>query len=378
MIPPHRPLIEVFADIPDFRRPRGTRHPFSALLALACCAMVCGSRSYGALAAWGRNEGTHRAHALGFRHHTPCASTLFTLFGPLDREACEATWGAWADRVEEKAPEAPETPGDAMAVDGKTLRGSQKQGALGTHVFSVVSHRLGLTLPPQAVDVKTHEIKAIETVLAPIVRQGRVLTMEALLTQRQVAQTIGDKGGDAVRIGKENPPQLKADIALVFPLPPPGDRHESVRTVEVGHGRVETRQLTTSEAVVGYRAGPGMAHVCELGRHVITKKTGKERVEVVYGVTSVRPERATPRRRLELVRGHGQIEHTSHWVRDVRFDEDRAQVRGGNTPQIMAALRNTVIGRLRWAGQTTRAAACRRLAAQPAQALALIGIALEN
>src|SRR5712692_1057522 len=126
---------------------------------------------------------------------------------------------------------------------------------------------------------------------------------------------------------------VKADIALVFPLPPPGDRHESVRTVEVGHGRVETRQLTTSEAVVGYRAGPGMAHVCELGRHVITKKTGKERVEVVYGVTSVRPERATPRRRLELVRGHGQIEHMSHWVRDVRFDEDRAQVRGGNTPK---------------------------------------------
>jgi hypothetical protein len=44
----------------------------------------------------------------------------------------------------------------------------------------------------------------------------------------------------------------------------------------------------------------------------------------------------------------------------------------------MAALRNTAIGLLRWAGHTNIAAACRRLAAQPAQALALIGIEFEN
>jgi len=62
----------------------------------------------------------------------------------------------------------------------------------------------------------------------------------------------------------------------------------------------------------------------------------------------------------------------------VTCDEDRSQVRCGNIPHVMAALRNTAIGLLRWAGHTNIAAACRRLAAQPAQALALIGIALEN
>ena len=87
-------------------------------------------------------------------------------------------------------------------------------------MLSVLSHRLGLTLTQQAVDVKTNEIKAIETVLAQIVLHGRVLTMDALLTQRQVAQTIVDKGGDYVMIVKDNQPQLKADIELVFTLPP--------------------------------------------------------------------------------------------------------------------------------------------------------------
>lgn len=378
MIPQPRPLIEVFSDIPDVRKSRGKRHPLSAILALSCCAMLCGSRSYSAIAEWGRNYGSAIAHALGFTHTTPCASTLHTIFGRLDCEVFEATLGVWADSVVAHTPPMPEAPEAAMAVDGKTLRGSKKQGAPGTHLLSVLAHRLGLTLTQQAVAAKTNEIKEVETVLNQIVLTGRVVTMDALLTQRQVAQTIVDAGGDYVMIVKENQPQLKADIELVFTLPPAGDRQASVRTVDVGHGRIETRNLTTSEALVGYSDWPGLAQVFEVGRHVITKKTGTERVEVVYGVTSLRSERATPGRVLELVRGHWAIENKSHWVRDVTFDEDRSQVRGGNIPQVMAALRNTAIGLLRWAGHTNIAAACRRLAAQPAQALALIGIEFEN
>jgi predicted transposase YbfD/YdcC len=378
MIPQPRPLIEVFSDIPDVRKSRGKRHPLSALLALSCCAMLCGSRSSSAIAAWGRNYGSAITPALGFTHNTPCASTLHTIFGRLDCEAFEAPLGVWADSGVAHTPATPAAPEAAMAVDGKTLRGSKKQGAPGTHLLSVLAHRLGLTLTQQAVAAKTNEIKEIETVLSQVVLTGRVVTMDARLTQRQVAQTIVDAGGDYVMIVKENQPQLKADIALVFTLPPAGDRQESVRTVDVGHGRIETRHLTTSEALVGYSDWPGLAQVCEVGRHVITKKTGTERIEVVYGATSLHPERATPGRVLELVRGHWAIENKSHWVRDVTFDEDRSQVRCGNIPQVMAALRNTAIGLLRWAGHTNIAAACRRLAAQPAQALALIGIEFEN
>ena len=156
------------------------------------------------------------------------------------------------------------------------------------------------------------------------------------------------------------------------------DRQESTRTVDIGHGRIEQRNITTSEALVGYSDWSGLAQAFALGRHVITQKTAKERAEVVYGVTSLSPERATPGRVLELVRGHWPIENTPHWVRDMTFDEDRSQVRWGNIPQVMAAFRNTAIGLLRWTGYTNIAAACRRLAAQPAQALALIGIEFEN
>jgi len=107
-------------------------------------------------------------------------------------------------------------------------------------------------------------------------------------------------------------------------------------------------------------------------------KTGKKWVAVVYGGTRLRPEQAPPERLRALVRGQWQIENKAHGVRDVTFDEERSQGRGGNMPQVMAALRNTAIGLLRCAGHANIAAAGRRLAAQPLQALALIGIELEN
>ena len=364
--------------ISDFRKPRGKRHPFAAILALACCAMWCGARSYSAIAEWGRNYGVRIAQALGFTHATPCAATLHTIFRHVHRDEFEAHLGAWAARVVESLPPGPETPETAIALDGKTLRGSKKQGAPGVHLLSALAHQVGVTLAQHAVDDKTNEITAVETLLQQLVLEGRIFTMDALLTQRHIAQTIVEKGGDYVMIVKEHQPRLRADIELVFTLPPVGDHQATARTVDLGHGRIEQRNIATSEALVGYSDWPGLAQVFELGRHVMFPKTGKERVEVVYGVTSLRPEWATPERLLTLVRGHWQIENKSHWVRDVTFDEDRSQVRCGNIPQVLAALRNTTIGLLRCAGYPNIAAACRRLAAQPLQALALIGIELEN
>ncbi|HEX8090474.1 MAG TPA: transposase family protein [Blastocatellia bacterium] len=100
--------------------------------------------------------------------------------------------------------------------------------------------------------------------------------------------------------------------------------------------------------------------------------------EVAYGVTSLKAERASAEKLLEIARQHWHIENKSHWVKDVTFDEDQSQVRCGSIPQVMAAFRNTAIGLMRRAGETNIAAACRRFAAQPWSALSLIGIKPEN
>ncbi len=115
-----------------------------------------------------------------------------------------------------------------------------------------------------------------------------------------------------------------------------------------------------------------------LTRRVITCTTGVVRAEVVYGLTSLATSRADAARLLQIGRAHWSIENRSHWVRDVVFDEDRSRVRVGSIPEVMAALRNAVIGLLRTSGHDRIAPTRRRLAAQPWAALALLGIPQEN
>ncbi len=305
---------------------------------------------------------------------TPCAATLNTILRYVNKDEVEEKLGQWAAGV--LASIAPTRPGlSGLAIDGKTLRGSRKQGAPGAHLLSALGHRLGLTLGQHAVADKTNEITAVHDLLGSLVLEGRVVTVDALLTQRDVAQTIIERGGDYVMIVKSNQPTLQEEIQTVFEQPQiVADTLSSSVTVEVGHGRIEQRRLTTSTVLEGYSTWPGLSQVFELERQVKIKQSGEERAEVVYGVTSLRREHASANQLLELVRHHWHIENKSHWVRDVTFDEDRSQVRSGNIPQVMAALRNTVIGLMRCAGETNIAAACRRFAAQPWSALALIGI----
>jgi DDE_Tnp_1-associated len=127
--------------------------------------MLCGARSYSAIAEWGRNYGARIAEALGFTHASPCAATLHTIFRHVNRDEFEARLGTWADCVVGSLPAVPEMSGIAVALDGKTLRGSKKQGAPGTHLLSALAHHVGVTLAQHAVDDKTNAITAVETIL---------------------------------------------------------------------------------------------------------------------------------------------------------------------------------------------------------------------
>ncbi len=379
-------LVEILAEIPDFRKAKGKRHPLSAVLSLACTAMMCGYQSYGAIAEWGRNYDRRFTKALGFIHKkTPCAATLHTIFGNIDVKLLELKLGIWAESIlshsvsQEHESVADEAVSDeAVAIDGKTLRGSLKQEANITHLLSAVSHRLGLTLAQCSVDLKdgnkTNEIGVMPEVLQNLVLEGKIITADAMHTQRETCQSIVDGDGDYVIVVKDNQHKLLDDVMTVFHGPFSSMLEKSYDTMlDSGHGRIEKRCLTASSELQDYTDWPGLKQVFMVERSTTVKKTGEYYAETVYGITSLPPEQADASRLNGLVRGHWHIENRSHWVRDVTFDEDRSQVRSGNIPQVMAALRNTVISLIRWAGETNIAAARRRFAAKPRLVLKLIG-----
>ena len=138
-------------------------------------------------------------------------------------------------------------------MDGKTLRGSKRRGAADAHLLSAFSHRLGAVLGQTAVPDKTNEIGAADEFLLSLLLEGRVVTADALLTQRSLAQTILDSGGDYLLVVKDNQPTLHADIAAMFA--PGADDTGLVgrdREVAMHGGRLERRELTASAALAGY------------------------------------------------------------------------------------------------------------------------------
>ena len=376
MTSPKLALVDVLAQIPDPRQSSGKRYSLVAILSLAIAAMLCGYKSYSAIAQWGRIYGQQLTEALGFKAgKTPCAATFYNLFSRLDKHALEQKLGAWAGALVKPSPS--DQKPEAIAIDGKTLRGAKKHGAAAAHLLSALGHRLGLTLLQVAVSDKTNEITAVQELLQGLILKDKIITVDALLTQVEVAQTILTQGGDYVMVVKGNQPGLLAQVegaiaGVDFYTQPP----QEAQTLDCGHGRIEARKIITTSVLAECGVWPGLDQAFKIERRIVEQKSGKERSEAVYGITSLSRERAAAGVVLEINRGHWSIENQSHWVRDVTFDEDRSQVRKGSLPQVMAALRNTAIGVLRWSGESNIAAACRRLAAQPWAALALLGINL--
>lgn len=142
-------------------------------------------------------------------------------------------------------------------------------------------------------------------------------------------------------------------------------------TTNKGHGRLEKRTVTTSTWLNAYRKDwPKLAQVVRVERERRIK--GETTVEVAYYITSLGRDRADATRPGKLIRSHWGIENRLHHVRDVTFGEDASRVRRGSSPQVLAALRNAVVHLLDGVRATSKAAARRRFAARPHEALRLL------
>ena len=346
-----KPLRHVLAEVADPRAEQGQRHDFVAILMLVCAAMLCGYDNPNQIATWGQSLGPEFLRDLGFKRGMAIAkSQLYEVLSHIDVAQLERLLGAWVESVLHELD--PDNPLPAVAVDGKTLRGSKKLGAALSHLLSAVSHGLGLTLYQVCVDSKTNEIPLVQELLKGLLIEGRVFTMDALLTQRQIAQTIVAHKGDYFMIAKGNQAHLHQDIMLYFADPTaPGVLYTT--TLELSHGRIERRTLYATTELNDYLAWPAVGQAGLIERTRIVKGTGELLShERVCFVTSLPPHRASPAQLLQINRGHWTIENKSHYVRDVSFNEDASRLRKGASAQVMAAFRNVTLAVLHRVGVT--------------------------
>ena len=380
----------MLAEVPDPRNKKGQRHPLAAMLALTVVGLLCGQRSWTAIAKWARLHSGLR-QALGFTaKQTPAASTLHYLYRRLDITAVEKVLTQWTTQTLASL-EISTSDLKGLAIDGKTLGNSRTENARRTHLLAAFLHELGIPIAECAVSEKTNEIPVSMELLKAFDVTGLVITTDALLTQRKFCQEILDRQADYCLPVKANQKQLSEDIRVLFePLdetdPPEVNqrRFENLHAENEAHlqtftdtettkGRITTRTLTASTLLTEYTDWPGLQQVYQYTTQQTCKKTGKPvKRHVQYGITSLTPQRASAADLLKLRREHWAIENKLHWVRDTVFREDASSVRTGVIPQVMAAMRNAALSVLRFNGCTKITDALQYLAAQPKLAVNLI------
>ncbi len=342
-------LLDMLAQVIDPRKDKGKRHPLKSILALMVIGLMCGHKGWPSIATWARSQSA-LAKGLGFTHkRTPAASTIHNLLKRLDVIDVEKILTKWVNTVLESRPELTER-FDAVAIDGKTMRASQKSGATTSHGLSVVSHELGITLTQQSVSDKTNEIPISTEILKAFDVNGKVITTDALLTQHPFCHAIVNRCGDYLLAVKNNQSDLLDAIEKLFQDIPDTVSQDTThpilrepiyieRTVEKSHGRLETRCIKASTSLkVLYLEWPGIAQVFQCHYTDKNLKTGEETTKVHYGRTSLTPEETSAECLLTLKRGHWSIENKSHWMRDTQLGEAASSVRCGSIPQVMAAM----------------------------------------
>lgn len=202
----HGSLMAFLAEVPDLRGAPGKRHPLVAMLAHACCAMLCGCRGYAAIAQWGRDQPVELMHSLGYRRRPASYGALQAILSRLDARALETALGRWVEQVlGDRAPDALR----AVALDGKASRGSWSAHAAAVHLLSAMDQATGCVLGRMAVDVKTNEHKAALELLKGLALKGRVVTDDAMFRQSDLSRRIVGEGGHYLWKVDDNQPSLK-------------------------------------------------------------------------------------------------------------------------------------------------------------------------
>jgi predicted transposase YbfD/YdcC len=267
-----------------------------------------------------------------------------------------------------------------VIVDGKTLRGTQDHRAADQkkmHHVNLYEAKTGVVLKEHMVAEKEGELTQVDAFLTPLLLAGRILSADALYTQKHVCQQIIASGGDYLFFVKGNQSTCLEDLRLFFGEPPLDCldwRTDS--QVEKGHGRRASRLIQVSTELNDFlvRGWHEVQQVFCLRRRV--EYPLKCTQEYVYGITSLSPGRADPFQLLQLIRDHWAIENRLHYRRDVTLGEDACQVRKGTAPHTLAVLNSFVLALFDFLSVRNAKQYMRRLDAHPLQAVRLLLMSL--
>ena len=321
----------------DYRRSGSIKHQLLHIIFFTLCAVTAGANDLVGVHTWIKTNELWLNELFKLEHGVPSLSTLRITYMLLDPTSLSECFAQWVKEMIGRGNLR------GICIDGKAQRGTALPDGPNSfvHIVSAWATGYGLTLGQQKVDGKSNEITAIPKLLDLIDIEGTVITIDAMGTQKNIAEKIVNKGADYILALKGNQSNLNDEVENFFgqiiKYGDPGIEFNKFEFEGEGKGRHEIRRIYTStewDFFQDYKLHwKRLSTIICIESEVTTKgKTSKERR---YYISSLQE---TPEKIGLLIRGHWGIEST-HWILDVAFREDNLTARAGNIAENLSLIR---------------------------------------
>jgi predicted transposase YbfD/YdcC len=327
-----------------------------SILFIALASTIAGGESWVDMETFGEEKHEWLAKFLDLSEGVPSHDTFSRVFAMLDCQVFESCFQSWIQNVYQV------TEGEIVALDGKTIRRSHDRTHGPLHLVNAWAHQNRLVLGQVECDEKSNEIKAIPKLLEMLSLQGCIVTLDAMGTQKEIAEKIRDRGADYVLALKGNHGVLHQEVQDYWnDSALPKSEYKVFETVEKDHGRYEIRRCRVSQKINWLAAKSDWKDLktivwMESERHEGDKISKQSR----YYLSSLE---AHPQKLAQAIRAHWGVENKVHWTLDVCFREDHNRTRQKQAVKNTALLRRFALNVIRRDTQSKRSLRSRRLAA---------------
>jgi predicted transposase YbfD/YdcC len=331
-----------FEELEDPRSEINRKHRLVSVVVIAIMGVLAQASGPTGIATWAELNAEFLKSLLPLPNGIPGKDVFRRVLCALKPDAFQKCFANWLEAMRADAEAATGVEQPTYAVDGKTLRRSHdaKKGLGALHSVSLWASEYGITLAQVATEQKSNEITAIPAVLQLVDITGAIITIDAMGTQKAIAEQIVDGGGDYVLALKANQEKLH-DAVIDYVIEQMGNDYANVEvrqhtTEDKAHGRIETRQYLQMPAPKTLPGFDNWKKLMTIGAVILTcVRGGRETTEMRFFISSLG---LGVKRFAKAIRNHWGIENTCHWSLDVTYREDDSRIREANARENFAWL----------------------------------------
>lgn len=345
-------LLQWMEYIEDIRQEKKVRHLLKDILVIVLFATLANADDWVEIALFAQMYEDYLKKYIELKNGVPSHDTIQRVMGMVSPDILQQLYGKWQELLNREEGEKIKK---IICFDGKTMRGNRQNEVKPSHIVSAWSKDDGFCLGQKAVEEKSNEITAIPELLKKLQIKGQIITIDAMGTQKEIAEQIRSKHADYVLAVKGNQRTLHEELTEYFKDNELRGKIKEAggykKTQEKAHGQIETREYYQTDEIKWLSVGKDWKGLKSIGMEQKTLENGGEKQsETRYFISSMGKEIETMSR---AVRGHWSVE-SMHWHLDVTFREDANTTIDKTAAQNQNIIRKWCLSILKMAELSTR------------------------